>query len=280
MKIAHLSDIHFFKFDLGIKSFFSKDLLATTNYLINRSRHKIQFDLNSIPKLLKDKGVSKVIITGDFTTTSNLKEYNLAAQFVNKLEELGLETIIIPGNHDSYNYKSNKTKRFYQMLPSSAKLRDNSIVCDDLGEGFKYIALDTTLATPLWSSQGLFSDDIEAKLLKILDSMDKDQPVVLINHFPIVTRKHMVIRHQMVRYQNLKKIAESYSNIKLYICGHTHLSEIINQKPAILNSGSLTLTQGGSFHIMDLKPKSVQVDAYSHRMNEWQLRTQREIPIN
>ncbi len=280
MKIAHLSDIHFFKFELGIKNLFSKDLLATTNYLINRSRHRVQFDLNTIPNLLKDKGVSKVIITGDFTTTSGLKEYKLAAEFVNKLEELELKTIVTPGNHDSYNKKSDRSKRFYQILPSSTELRDNSIVCGYLGEGFKYIALDTTLATPLWSSQGLFSEDIEAKLLNTLDSMDKDQPVVLINHFPIVTRKHMAIRHQMVRYQNLKQIVESRSNIKLYLCGHTHLSEIINQRPIILNSGSLTLTQGGSFHIMDLKPKSVQVDAYSHRMNEWQLRTQREISIN
>lgn len=280
MKIAHLSDIHFFKFELGIKNIFSKDLLATTNYLINRSRRRVQFDLNTIPNLLKDKGVSKVIITGDFTTTSGLKEYKLAAQFVNKLEELGLKTIVIPGNHDSYNKKSDQSKRFYQILPSSTELRDNSIVSGDLGEGFKYIALDTTLATPLWSSQGLFSEDIEAKLLKILGAIDKDQPVVLINHFPIVTRKHMAIRHQMVRYQYLKQIVENHPNIKLYLCGHTHLSEIINQKPIILNSGSLTLTQGGSFHIMDLKPKSIEVQAYSHRENEWQLRTQREIAVN
>ena len=162
MKIAHLSDIHFFKYDLSLRSFFSKDLLATLNYLVNRSRHKVEFNIDDIPKLLKDKGATHVIITGDFTTTSNSKEYDLARNFINKLEDLGLKTLIIPGNHDSYNKKAGLSKRFYSALPTSKELRDESIVYDDLGEGFKYIALDTTLATPLWSSQGLFSKSLES----------------------------------------------------------------------------------------------------------------------
>ncbi len=279
MKLAHLSDIHFFKYDLRLDNFFSKNLLATLNYLANRGRHKVGFDIDQIPNLLKDNGVTNVVITGDFTTTSNLKEYELAKNFVNKLESLGLKTLVIPGNHDTYTKAAALSKRFYHALPSDERLRDESIVYDDFGAGFKYIALDTTIATPLWSSQGLFSKMLEGKLTKLLESISSTQPLILINHFPIVTRKHMAIRNQMVHFQNLNTLISRFSNIKLYLCGHTHLSEIIDQKPIILNSGSLTLTKGGSFHIMDLEPSSVEVEVYSHESKKWEMSAKKKLSL-
>lgn len=269
MKIAHLSDIHYFRYNFSLSSLFSKDLLATFNYWINRSRHRIHFDLNLIPNLLKEKGVSHVIITGDFTTTSNLKEYELARKFIQRLKDLGLKTIIVPGNHDHYNKKAGISKRFYQELDAPFHLRHESIICDDLGEGFKYIALDTTIATPFWSSQGLFSQSIEEKLLALLKRLDSQQPIVMINHFPIATRKQSPPRHQMLRYQKLKEIVEQHPNIKLYICGHTHLSEMIEGRPLILNSGSLTLTKEGSFHIMDLHSNEIEVQSYFCPQGQW-----------
>lgn len=279
MKVAHLSDIHFFKNDLNYRNFFSKKLLATLNYYFNRKKNKVHFDINEIPALLKSKGVTHVIITGDFTTTSNHKEYALAKEFLDHLQKKGFKIFIIPGNHDNYTKESALSKRFYQKLSASAALRDESIIYEDFGEGYKWVGLDTTIATPLWSSQGLFSEALEEKLIRLLDSIPKEQPLILINHFPIVTRKHMPYRNLMLRFEKLKEIVERYSNIKLYIFGHTHLSEIIPGKPLSLNSGSLTLTKGGSFHIMDLKPDSVEVEVYSHETGSWAPKNKEKISI-
>ena len=279
MKIAQLSDIHFFKNNLNFRTFFSKTLLATLNYYFNRKKNKVDFDIYEIPKLLKEKGVSHIIITGDFTTTSNKYEYALAKKFLDYLNNEGFKTFIIPGNHDTYTKKASLSKRFHEKLKTPKTFKEKSIIYEDFGEGFKWIGLDTTLATPLWSSQGLFSKTLEGKLIKLLDSIPKEQPLILINQFPIETRKHMPFRHQMLRYKRLKEIVESYPNIKLYIFGHTHLSEIIEGKPLKLNSGSLTLTKGGSFHIMDLSKEKVDIEVYSHKTGSWELVENKKVDL-
>ena len=270
MKVAHLSDIHFFKFNLSPRTFFSKDILASLNYLINRSRYRVDFNLEDIPKLLKIKDVTHVIISGDFTTTSNLKEYRAAKEFIQKLHDHGLKTVIIPGNHDNYNKRAAKSKRFYQMLEAPNELRDQSISIQDLGEGFKIISLDTTIPTPFWSSQGLFSKELEKRLTSLLDQ-HKGQPLILLNHFPTLTKKHLPVRKIMRRYEKLKEILDQSSNIKLYIFGHTHMPEMIQDKTLFLNSGSLTLTKGGAFHIMDLNSESARVEAYSYQSGKWEV---------
>lgn len=269
MRVAHLSDIHFFQCDLNWNNIFSKDLLATLNYLINRKKYKLKFDLDKLPALLVEKGVTHVIITGDLTTTSNNKEFKLAKQFIDQLKQKGLKTYIIPGNHDHYNKKAARIKKFYQTFDSSKDLSDRSIEYGDFGEEFKYIALDTTIPTPFWSSQGLFSKKMEANLKALLDSISPSQPLIIINHFPIESRKKMAKKHQMIRYKALQALLEKYPNIKLYLCGHTHLSEIIKNHPTTLNSGSLTLTSNGSFHIMELTPASVEVETYSFKEEAW-----------
>lgn len=280
MKIAQLSDIHFFKNNITLKTFFSKTLLATLNYYFNRKKNKVEFDIYEIPKLLKDKGVTHIVITGDFTTTSNKYEYALAKKFLDHLHKEGFKTFIIPGNHDTYTKKASLSKIFHEKLETSKTFKEKSIINEDFTEGFKWIGLDTTISTPLWSSQGLFSNEIENKLIKLLDSISKDQSIILVNHFPIESRKHMPFRHQMLRYKRLKEIIENYPNIKMYIFGHTHLSEIIEGKPLKINSGSLTLTKGGSFHIMDLTKEKVAIQAYSHETGKWEIVNTKEIPFS
>lgn len=279
MRVAHLSDIHFFENDLSKDNFFSKDLLGTLNSWVNRSRSKITFDIFSVPKVLKEKKVTHVIITGDFTTTSNLKEYAQAKRFIDKLKDQDLEVLFIPGNHDTYSEEAERSKRFYEELEASKSLRDEGIDHGYLGANFHYILLDTTLATPFWSSQGLFSERLEEKLTSLLSGPFHQKPVVLINHFPVQSQKRMPLRHQMVRFEKLKEIIENHVNIKLYLFGHTHLSEMIQNRALLLNSGSLRLTSGGSFNIMDLCPSSVTIEAYTHEESFWKIKEKKRFSI-
>lgn len=279
MKIAHLSDIHFFRNQFKLSTLFSKRLLGTLNHYMNPKRHSVDFDLFELPEVLKAQGVTHVVISGDFTTTSNVKEYQLASHFLKKLEDQGFKIFAIPGNHDHYTRQSDKTKRFYQFIKASIDLKEKGISYEDFGDGFKCILLDTVLATPCWSSQGLFSKNLEKRLSNLLNSIPKEQPLIVINHFPVV-KGNRPQRHQMVGLEALRSLLESHSNIVLYLHGHTHISEFSTTKPLMINSGSLTLTKGGSFHIMDLTDEFLEVEAYTYHDNTWKVRIKKSFPVS
>ncbi|MCH9634209.1 MAG: 3',5'-cyclic adenosine monophosphate phosphodiesterase CpdA [Chlamydiae bacterium] len=277
MKIAHLSDIHFFRNDLGLCSFFSKRLLGTLNHYLNPKRHSINFDLFDLPKFLKKEGVTHVIITGDFTTTSSIKEFALAKEFIKSLKDLGFSVFSIPGNHDKYTRDSEKKKRFYKFIESPQALEKDGLACEDLGEGYKCIMLDTALATPLWSSQGSFSKDLENKLEELLSTFPLSQPLILVNHFPVI-KGDSPARHQMLRKEALKSLIKRHPNIILFLHGHTHTSEFTSTNPLMINCGSLTLTENGSFHIMDLTEGFLEVKAYHFQDEHWEVRAHKTFP--
>lgn len=278
MKIAHLSDIHFFKNKFSLGTFFSKQLLGILNYYFNRKASSIDFDPYALPKFLKVQGVTHVVISGDLTTTSSKEEFELAASFIRQLKDQGFKTFVIPGNHDFYTWRSQKSQRFYDFIPSSPGLKEEGLSYEDFGEGYKCISLNTALATPYWSSEGLFSTKLEKRLQNLLNTIPKEQPLIVLNHFPVFEGKRPK-RHQMRRLEALRSILENHSNIKLYLHGHTHKSEFTTSGPLMINSGSLTLTKGGSFHIMDLTSESLEVQVYTHENKAWMVKTKKNFPL-
>lgn len=278
MKIAHLSDIHFFKYEITLGTLFSKRLLGTLNYYFNRKSHRLDFDPFELPKFLKKKDVTHLVITGDLTTTSTDSEFEIASKFIKEFENQGLRIYLIPGNHDCYTKSSEKQKRFYNYLPTPPELREEGLSYLDFGEGFKCIALDTTIATPYWSSQGLFSERLERKFAQLLKSIPKEQPLIVLNHFPLFEGNRPQ-RHQMKRFEFLRTLLENHPNIILYLYGHTHKSEFSSSHPLMINAGSLTLSKQGSFHVMDLSPTRLEVETYNYMKQGWEVTSKRNFSL-
>lgn len=278
MKIAHLSDIHFFKYEITLGTLFSKRLLGTLNYYFNRKSHTLEFDPFELPRFLKEKEVTHLVITGDFTTTSTEAEFEIASKFIKEFENQGFRIFLIPGNHDCYTKSSEKQKRFYKYLPASLELREEGLSYLDFGGGYKCITLDTTIATPYWSSQGLFSERLERKLQQMLKNIPKEQPLIVMNHFPVF-QGNRPQRHQMKRFESLRAILEEHPNIMLYLYGHTHKSEFSSSHPLMINSGSLTLSKQGSFHLMDLSPTHLEVETYNYMNQTWKVTSKRSLSL-
>src|SRR5688572_9036696 len=72
--IAHLSDVHFGHHDPAI-------VAALEAWLIERR-----------PDL--------VVISGDFTQRARVEQYRMACEFLDRLEQGGLDVLGVPGNHD------------------------------------------------------------------------------------------------------------------------------------------------------------------------------------
>jgi predicted MPP superfamily phosphohydrolase len=267
LKIIHFSDLHFSHFVLNPLQFLNKTWIGNANLLLKRGK-KLQpitkdFILNEIQKIDPDL----ILITGDFTTTSQKNEFLKAQQFVSQLENHGLKVLKIPGNHDHYTKKAYSKKIFYDFLSNESAKTGNLKT-----EGFELysteecnlILLDLTQATPWFTAYGVFSSRLENNLTKTLRDLDKQKPLVIAGHFPIL-KNTQDYHHALKNGKKLLNMLESFETC-FYLHGHNHNFNIIHFKNVIhIDSGSLSDVQKGSFSVLDTQTK--QITPFFREMN-------------
>ena len=97
--IAHLSDVHFGRHDPVV-------VAAVEEFLFQRR-----------PDL--------VVISGDFTQRARVAQYKLASEFVDRLEDGGLQVLAVPGNHDVPLY--DVVRRFARPLHRYKRFIDDDL---------------------------------------------------------------------------------------------------------------------------------------------------------
>lgn len=269
LRIAQISDLHFAALSFNPLQFFSKRCLGNINSLFSRKKVFFHERLLSLASLFKEEQIGHVIVTGDLSTTSHIKEFRQAQQFLKNLESNHLTVHSLPGNHDNYTKRSFKKKIFYRFF--NPLMKDAGFSVAPLSPGFWLITLDTTLATSLISSHGVFSPELEAKLDQTLQEVPPNDRVILANHFPMF--EHESSRKSLRRSEQLRALIQKYPQITFYLHGHTHNHCIADLRssglPIILDCGS-TPHQKGTFHLIEIEKMFYKVKVY--RWNEgWKI---------
>lgn len=267
IRIAHISDLHFSKFSFSPTQFFSKRFMGNANLLFNRGKAYLNERPFSLIPEFKEQEITHVIISGDLTTTSSRKEYKIAKQFVEALKQEGFKVFLIPGNHDHYTKRADRTKRFYSYFPSSNKdgyfLEKHGVENFYLTDNWHLVLLDTTCATSLVSSNGFFSDAALENLKNLLSQIDPKENILLVNHFPFF--QNDLPHRRLIHGEKLRDLISSCPNIQIYLHGHTHRKTIAdlrpNSLPLILDSGS-TGHKAGSWNLMELDANSLKVTVH------------------
>jgi 3',5'-cyclic AMP phosphodiesterase CpdA len=269
MRLAHLSDLHFGRATFSPLQFFSKRWLGNLNLIFRRKAEFLpEQALESLLPFLKSERVEHVLLCGDLTTTSRDEEFQHAQGAVQKMKELGMQVTLLPGNHDCYTRGSSREKRFYRYFPKSLQrpylhytLDQHRVAAAHLEENLFLVALDCALATPLHSSQGHFSPEQEAHLEALLTTLPQTARVIVLCHFPFF--HHIAKMKQLVRGEALGKLLRRFSQVRLYMHGHTHHQTIANLRvsgfPLILDSGSCSTCRGASCHIVDITSNGMDV---------------------
>ncbi|MGE3954053.1 MAG: metallophosphoesterase [Parachlamydiales bacterium] len=275
IRLAHISDMHCYRLTLSLTQFLSKRWLGNINVLVNRriSFHK---DPNSnLLDLFHSQGVNHVIVSGDVSTTSLSEEFAVAAEFMKELEDRGMKTHLIPGNHDNYTRQAHRQGLFYQFFDGASDghdfhLREEKVALRRLGDNCWLIGLDTTIPTPLLLSKGVFSEAIEANLEQLLKEIPSDHHVILTNHFPLFETVHP--SHDLERSPALRNLLKSYPNVRLYLHGHVHRQSIRDKRrmklPICLNSGSCGLKRRATCHIIDLTDEGCEVAVWRYHQRK------------
>jgi 3',5'-cyclic AMP phosphodiesterase CpdA len=133
-----------------------------------------------------------------------------------------------------------------------------------MDEKWWVVTLDTALATNPYSSQGKFSEKLEAYLNEVLQLIPKDASILLLNHYPFF--QNDVARHNLIRGEALEALLKKNKQIKLYLHGHTHRHTIadlqVSDLPIVLDPGSCAQGVKGSFNIIDLQKDACKVSTF------------------
>ncbi len=265
-RIAQLSDFHFTHVTWNPFKLFPKRFFGQMNWLLSRNKNFAFSNLQDLPSLFSKMNIDLVVLGGDFTTSSLHQEFSLAKTFI---ETLNLPWIAIPGNHDQYTRRSFIQKRYYRYFKNKNaafySLEKDGIEAHRIAPHWWLIALDTTHATKLSSSQGFFSEKQENTLEELFNAIPQNDSIILLNHYPFF--QHGSPKHCLMRGEALESLIKEHSNIVLYLHGHTHQHIMADlQKsnlPILLDAGSCTQTQN-SWNLIDLTEKGCTVTAYQH----------------
>lgn len=273
IRIAHISDLHLWKITFSLSQFLSKRWLGNLNLIFFRKKRFSKEQIFLLPDLFQRLKINYVIVTGDISSTSMDEEFIFGKTIFNELKKRGIKPLFLPGNHDCYTKKAQRQKTFYKYFQNDLgksegeqkyNLKEDGIEAHRLFGKWWVIAIDCALATHLVSSRGLFSEDLEKKLLDLLNIIPKDQSIIIANHFPFRMTKSP--RKALKRASNLKKIIKAYPNVKLFLHGHTHHHSICDLRnkglPIVLDSGSAAHNQIGKWNLLELDSSSCKIKVF------------------
>lgn len=278
MRIAQISDLHFTRNCWNPFRFCSKRLAGMVNWFLFRQKRCSHEQLMTLPALFKTLNVDQVFVCGDLTSTSLPGEFEMAQDFFKKFDQ---PKLFIPGNHDQYTHGSHREMRFYRFFQNSQSpiqhplqffsLPKHRIEIHPLRPSWWCIALDTALPTSLTSSNGLFSPTLEKYLEEALRSLPKDDHVIVINHFPFF--ENDISLHRLIGGERLRGLLERFTNVRLYLHGHTHRHTIAdlraNKLPVILDSGCPIQKPQSSWNLIDCTDRGCSVKGFHWDKGAW-----------
>lgn len=279
MRIAQISDVHFTLSSWNPLRFCGKRLAGMANWLLFRRSKYTREPILALPDLFQKLKVDLILVGGDLTSTSLPKEFIAAQNFFNRFPQ---RKIFIPGNHDQYTRRSHRNLRFYRFFQNQRRtvehpvdffsLPEHGIEVHRLQKGWWCIALDTAPPTSLTSSNGLFSASVEKHFLEVLQSLPKDERIIVLNHFPFFETDLSL--HRLINAERLRAILENFPNICIYLHGHTHRHMIAdlrpNRLPLIFDSGCPIQKPQSTWNLIDLTEKGCDISGYLWSENGWE----------
>lgn len=273
LRVAHLSDLHFWKKSYNPLQFCCKRWLGNLNSWLVRHNELETGRLEALPELFSQLGVNLVLIAGDLTTTGRMVEFRMARELIQQMKEHGIEVALVPGNHDHYTHLAYWQGRIYRYFPeeTSDALKRRRVASRQLQPGLWLVTMDTALATSWISSEGSFSEAIERELERTLLQIPSSDRAILLNHFPLFCLDHRF--KKLRRDSELRLLLQRFPQVQLYLHGHTHRHSIADLRPdnlpIVIDSGCVSLCKWGRWNLIDLSETGCIISPHAWQEDLW-----------
>jgi 3',5'-cyclic AMP phosphodiesterase CpdA len=216
--IAHLSDVHFGHHDDQVVA--------------------------AVDAFLAERRPDLVVISGDFTQRARVEQYRQAAAWLDRLQESGLATLAVPGNHDVPLY--DVVRRFARPLTRYKKYID-----DDLCPWFEMdevAVLGINTARSLTIKDGSISREQIAMIRDRFRDVPETKTKILVTHHPLFAMpigdegelSKVVKRDE----DALEAVAEA--GIDMLLAGHFHRTFANSARDMVKTAGAALVIQAGT----------------------------------
>lgn len=222
LRIAHATDIHWMA-PPPLRSLLGKRLLGSANlYLRGRRHHFGPASQDTLVRHLVDQQPDLVVISGDLTAQALASEFEAAHQALQPVLS-ALPTFVVPGNHDLYTRGARKAARIRQLFGPWMHLDSPPLGRLDLPE-LTVLGLDPCRPTAGPSAAGILPEDQLHALSSALHQADR--PVLLVCHYPLVTREGQPYTrrsHGLLNAEAVLEVLRSAPTTPVaWLCGHAH----------------------------------------------------------
>lgn len=219
--LLHVADLHFWEVVHNPFQLLNKRLLGNLNVWLRR-RHEFAMErADEFADRLAGTGITTALLTGDLTSTSTEREFEMAERFVSGLTRRGLDVMLVPGNHDVYTFGAHRRRRFEHHL--GRFLPEAGYPARFTLPGGTSVILVNTVRPNVWSSKGHIGDAHIEKMKALL--ADASDPVIVAGHYPVLHRTghyETARSRRLVNADALRKALGQCGRSVLYVCGHVH----------------------------------------------------------
>jgi hypothetical protein len=283
MKIAHLSDIHVWRFTWNPTQLWGVRALGMIELLMGRARRFRLDRIQAVVDRVRGLKPDHVLITGDLTTTALPSEFREAKKLLAPLLEDPARVTVVPGNHDRTTRRSLSTKRFEAWLGEFMPNRTFPWL-RWLDDETAILGLDPTRAH--FAPRGAVPPEQLAHARELLAHAEpRLRRLMVACHYPVAAPLRYQRELFQKRINNDQEVIAWLAGIgpHLYCCGHVHAAWALRPRnlpnQLCLNAGAPLMSDPkglrfpGFLEIL-LEDSQVTVTHQAWADTEW-----REIPI-
>ena len=191
-----------------------------------------------------EKKPDLLILGGDLTLSGAVKSHQKFAEKLEKVQDSGVQVLVIPGNHDVDNenalrYLSDSVERVEALTSADFfKLYENfgpaqAISRDEASFSYMYKASDDLRILMIDSNcfgRGFVKDGTLQWLKTVLESAkNENADVITVTHQNLFSHSPLLsFGYQLYNADALKEILKEY-NVKLNLSGHIHIQSIVTE---------------------------------------------------
>jgi 3',5'-cyclic AMP phosphodiesterase CpdA len=216
--IAHLSDVHFGRHDPVI--------------------------VEAVERFLDERRPDLVVISGDFTQRARVAQYELACQFVERIEGSGLPVLAVPGNHDVPLY--DVVRRFVRPLHRYKRFIDDDLCPYFENEEMAVLGINT--ARSLTIKDGSVSYEQMARIRTGFSAVSADKIRILVTHHPLFAMPlgEEGALTEVADRSNDALTAASEAGVDMLLAGHFHRSFSKSAREMVDQAGPALVIQAGT----------------------------------
>ena len=217
--IAHLSDVHFGRHDPEVVA--------------------------AVEAFLAERRPDLVVISGDFTQRARVEQYRQAADFVDRIEAMGLPTLAVPGNHDVPLY--DVVRRFARPLKRYKRFIDDDLC--PYWEDADLAVLGINTARSLTIKDGSVSHEQLRRIRAAFGDVGDQKMRILVTHHPLYGLPLEDEQGKLTRVANRSTdalAAAADAGVDILLAGHFHRAFSVSAREMVDTAGPALVIQAGT----------------------------------